>query len=310
MDFKMEVVSTDEETGTAKLCFKPDPERYEWCTVSGEKALYDKLDRAYIPLRVLMEGMRLGKGTPIYYQPPMIDNAKEYISSRADPIREMLDGKRPAVTFEDKSDEFLASLAVDELGFVIMSVDMVGSTRLASELDGRAYAELIEILLYELSEVVPKFHGHVLKYTGDGFIAYFPEPSFNTKNDLAIDCALTIRGLVYQLMNQLFTERALPEIGIRIGMEAGDAYVVTIGSPETKQHKDIVGEVISLAAKIEKQANPGDILIGNMMERSLHTSWRLMCEPVEIAPDWTYKDRDGSPYLIHRFTGHREAPRS
>jgi len=44
-----------------------------------------------------------------------------------------------------------------------------------------------------LSLVVPEFHGHVLNYTGDGFIAYFAEPSFTTKNDLAIDCVLTWR---------------------------------------------------------------------------------------------------------------------
>ena len=32
-----------------------------------------------------------------------------------------------------------------------------------------------------MSEIIPKFHGHVLKYTGDGLIGYFPEPSFITK---------------------------------------------------------------------------------------------------------------------------------
>jgi len=52
-------------------------------------------------------------------------------------------------------------------------------------------ARVIPIALFEFSLAIPAFHGHVLKYTGDGLIAYFAEPSFLTKNDLALDCALT-----------------------------------------------------------------------------------------------------------------------
>ena len=300
MDFEIEIISVDRKTGVFRFVLKPNPLRYEWLEEEGERMLRDKLDNLIIPESVLEESLQFKKGTPIYFQAPQISSAKEYIASRGEAISRMLDGQEPAASLEDKSGDFLESLAVDELGFVILSLDMVGSTQLASSIEPKPYARVICTLLYELSKIIPKFYGHVLKYTGDGLIAYFPEPSFITKNDLAIDCALTLRALVYQQFNGLLRERAVPEIGLRIGMESGEAFVVTVGSDETKRHKDIVGEVISLAAKIEQLADPGAIYLGDTMERNLHTLWRAKTEPVQLGEEWTYTDRRGKPYLVHR----------
>jgi class 3 adenylate cyclase len=178
---------------------------------------------------------------------------------------------------------------------------MVGSTGLATSTHPETYARLISVILYELSELVPKFWGHVLKYTGDGLIAYFPEPSFITMNDAALYCALTMRMIVYQALNKALLQRGLPPIAIRIGIDAGEAYVQTVGSPETKQHKDIIGAVVSLAAKIQAQAKPGEIYLGDTVNRNLHTSWRQLCEAVDVGESWGYKDTHGGIYKIHRI---------
>ncbi|MCD6222302.1 MAG: adenylate/guanylate cyclase domain-containing protein [Thermoplasmata archaeon] len=215
-------------------------------------------------------------------------------------IQARLEGIEKPPTFEDKSERFLESLAQDKLGFVIMCVDIVGSTKLSTNLESEKYARLISTVLYEISEIVPKFHGHVLKYTGDGLIAYFPEPSFITKNDLAIDCALTIRRLLYNGLNPILKENGYPCIDIRIGLDSGEAYVVTIGSPKTKQHKDIIGSVVSLAAKIQGLGKPGDILLGDTTVRNLHVMWRQVCEEIGLGENWTYKDGEGKPYKVHK----------
>ena len=212
----------------------------------------------------------------------------------------MLEGFEHPPTFEDKSEEFLQSLAVDKLEFVIISLDIVGSTKLATDTDPKTYARLIATILYELSEIIPNFHGDVLKYTGDGLIAYFPEPSFITKNDLAIDCALVSHKLVYKALNPILKEQGYPTIDIRIGLAAGEAYVLTIGSPATKQHKDIIGPVVSLAAKIQALASIGEIYLGDTVERNLHTTWRQITEPVELNNSWQYKDLEGNVYKVHR----------
>ena len=175
-------------------------------------------------------------GLPLYFQPQKIKNAGEYVAQRITKIREKFSGNFPPPKFEDKSDDFLKSLAEDELNFVILSFDIANSTKLITTLNPEVYNRLISIVLYELSKVIPLFHGHVLKYTGDGLIAYFPAPSFITKNDLAIDCALTMIKLVFEGLNPVIKEIGYDAINIRIGLDSGAAFVTTIGSPDTKHH--------------------------------------------------------------------------
>jgi len=300
MDFVQEIISVDEDKRTFTVRLTPNPRRYEWKEVDGERYLYDKLDKVLFPERVLFDFAKQMAGQPIYFQPQEIDNAEQYIKSRMPIIRARLKGDEKPAPFEDKSEAFLESLAQDKLGFVIMCVDIVGSTKLSTKLEPEKYTRLISTVLYEMSEIIPKFHGHVLKYTGDGLIGYFPEPSFITKNDLAFDCALTIRRLVYTGLNPILKENGYPCIDIRIGLDSGDACIITIGSPETKRQKDIIGAVVSLAAKIQSLGEPGDILLGDVTERNLHTMWRQICEEIKLRRDWVYKGEDGKPYRVHK----------
>ena len=301
LDFVQKVLKVDESSHTVVMELEPDPRRYEWRESQGRRYLYDRLDKIAISEEAYQDLAEQVVGKPIYYQPCKIDNIEHYIESRLPIINRMLDGIFQPPSFEDKSEEFLRSLAADRLAFVIISLDIVGSTRLATSTDPKTYAGLISVILYELSELVPKFWGHILKYTGDGLIAYFPEPSFITMNDAALYCALTMRMVVYQALNTALLQRGLPQIAIRIGIDAGEAYIQTIGSPETKQHKDIIGAVVSLAAKIQARAKPGEIYLGDTVNRNLHTSWRQLCEPVDVGKDWGYRDTHGESYRIHRI---------
>jgi class 3 adenylate cyclase len=302
MDIVSEIISFDKKTGIVKLISMPDPRRYEWVEREGKDYLYDKFDKVYFPKEFFVDIVKfITEKLPAPFQSPMIENADKYVESRSPFIKKMLAGISiyPS-TFEDKSEDFLQSLSKDKLGFVILSLDIVGSTKLSTNIDPKLYSRLISTILFELSEIIPKFHGHVLKYTGDGIIAYFPEPSFIIKNDLAIDCALTLRKLIYKTLNPILGEQGFFPIGIRIGLDAGEAYIETIGSPETKQQKDIIGAVVSLAAKIQARAKPGEIYVGDTVLRNLHTIWRQICEPVNLGSNWDYKYHNGNIYKVHK----------
>jgi class 3 adenylate cyclase len=301
MDFVQEIVSIDEQTRTATFRLIPDPKRYEWKEGSEGRYLYDKLDNAIIPEAVFSEAIKSIKGMPIYYQPQKIGDAEQYVKSRIPFIQDRLLGKTGATSLADKSEEFLQSLPVNELSFVIMCVDIAGSTRLATTIPAEQYANLISTVLYEISAIIPHFHGHVLKYTGDGLIAYFPEPSFIVKNDLALDCALTVKRLVYEGLNPILKQNGYPDIDIRAGLDSGEAYIVTMGSPNTKSHKDIIGSIVSLAAKVQHLGKSGDILMGEVTERNLHTNWREICSEVKLENDWQYKNAEGAPYKVYKL---------
>ena len=296
-----DVISTDEESRTVTFVAKPDPRRYEWQTVKGTRYLYDKMDGLRFPEDVVKrfaEGLR---DQPMCFQPAKISDAVAYVQERRPVILAMLRGEQSVPTFSDPSDEFLRTLETDRLEFVILSLDLVGSTKLATELPEAEYLNTVQTLLREISEAVPLFHGHVLKYTGDGIIAYFPSPSFITKNDLALDCALTLRRLVHDGLNPMLQDLDRSPIDVRIGLDSGEAAVVAIGSPATKQHKDLIGDVVSLACKIQSCAPAGGIALGDVTLRNLHVGWREICEEMTLGEDWTYSDREtGDRYRVHK----------
>ena len=230
-----------------------------------------------------------------------VKDSREYVQNRISSIKAELSGNFQPPTFEDKSENFLRSLKEDKLGFVILSLDLVKSTILLTKLSPKEYSEIISVYLYEVSSVIPLFHGHVLKYTGDGIIAYFPEPSFISKNDLAIDCALTLRRLIYEGIDTVLADNNYPMIDIRIGLDSGEAYVLTIGSPKTKQHKDIIGDVVNLATKIQSIAEIGGINLGEITYRNLHTNWRLNCSKIELPDNWNYKKDNSELYSVYKY---------
>ena len=299
-DFEEEIVSVDKDTGEYRVAVRPNHERYEWREKDGKRELFDKFDKLVFPEALIYQMLEEAlKSVPNSPEPQLINSAIEYYELRSPIVRQFLKIKSIPTEISDKSEAFLESLQADKLNFVIVSIDIVGSTQLAISLNAKEYSFAISIILHEISHLIPKFHGHVLKYTGDGLIAYFSEPSFITKNDLALDCALTIRGLIMNVINPEFKIQLYPEINVRIGIDSGEACIEVIGSAETKQHKDIIGAVVSLAAKIQNIAEPGKIYIGETVERNLHTMWRKNCRNVDItAKLWKYKHADGEFYKI------------
>lgn len=303
-DYNQKIISFDQETGKITGTIYPNPDRYRWIDKDGKRLLKDTFDNLLFPEELVYQMLEAAlMSIPNDPQPHLLQgNAFQYYEERFPIVYDLFISKSFPINLSDKSEVFLESLTNDKLNFVIISIDIVGSTHLSTLLNPEDYSFVISLILYELSDLIPKFHGHVLKYTGDGLIAYFPEPSFITKNDLAIDCALTLRGLVYNVINPILQINEYPQINIRIGLDAGEAYVKVIGSPETKQHKDIIGCVVSISAKIQAKAEAGKIYMGETVERNLHTNWRKFCTPVKIEPElWNYKGIDGNIYKIYEI---------
>jgi class 3 adenylate cyclase len=116
-----------------------------------------------------------------------------------------------------------------------------------------------------------------------------------------VDCALCIRRLIADALNPELKQRGLPRLDIRVGLDAGEAAVRVLGSPTTKRHADIIGDVVSLACNIESAAERNEVLLGDTVERNLHVTWRQQCEPAQVPEDWALKGPDGEPYRLHRL---------
>jgi adenylate cyclase len=245
-----------------------------------------------------------GRTLPIYYQRPSIQDAGEYVAGRLSVLKTDLrsDGELPDALASEVSEPFLDSLAGSSRFFAVISVDLVGSTQLSASLPAEDYLRLVTTFLNEMGRVVPIFQGHVLKYVGDGLVAYFPEPSFLLANDLAVDCALTMRRLVVDALNPAFSSHALPTIAVRIGVDSGDAPVATIGSSNTRRQSDIIGATVNRAAKTQGFAAPNSVYVGEALVTLLHTDWRRRLSKVPLGPEWMVTDTDGKPYPVFQLS--------
>lgn len=296
-DFCSRVVPDPEGDGFL-IEITPDPSRYEWHEVNGEQVLFDKLDGCRLPPGFLRKVAEYTATHPTHVEPPQIRDAAEYVRIRTPLIRERLEGRIASATLCDRSTAFLEDLREQDIGFIIVSADLVASTDLWRAVDRDRCVLIFQTVQHEFSEVVAGFHGHVLSYAGDGLIAFFAQPTIMSKADLAIDCALTLHRLLYTAVNPLLGAHDLPRLELRIGMDVDDARVTITGSPTTKSQLDILGEVVSLTTKIQQIATPGVICVGAALERNLHTRWRKFLHPCALPSDWPHADFDNSPYQV------------
>jgi adenylate cyclase len=256
--------------------FIPNPNRYELRTIDGIEYQYDRFEDLCIPNKVIEEAIKSLKGKNAHSVIPRTIGYEEYIQKRRQIVLDFLDGKEPPYHRVDISEDFLVKLEKDyEMKFAILCIDIKGSTLLSQQLSAQLNARLIDLFAKEMSAIVSNFRGYVLKYTGDGLIAYFPIFDYVAMDDTAVDCAMAMKYYVEHFLNETLPTKQFPKLEFRIGIDSGEAVVKDIGDTSNKQHKDLIGLTINLASKIQGQAEDNRILIGDTTLRGLHIDKRI-----------------------------------
>lgn len=302
IDFKFESF-VDAKTGEKGMAVVLDPARYRVVEDADEPMVIDELDHFAIPMREVQRMIDEAFSRTPTGQGQRLGSAREYIQRRREEIKKRLtDQTTPPHAFVDHSEEFLAQLSDGVHGFAVLSVDLVGSTRLSNSLDAVTNARVVSVILEEIAAVAPYFHAHILKFTGDGVLAYIPPPSFLTANDNAIDGALTVRGLIRDAVNPTFAELGYPELDVRIGIESGGAVTMTVGHESSKRQRDLIGQTLNIACKIQASGAPGEIRIGQVAYQNMHTMWKRGCDRAPTPAGWAYTLADGGDYPVYIFT--------
>lgn len=255
-----------------KMGFQFDPERYENKIVDGIEYLYDKFDKILIPHNETVDFfIKNIAGSNLYWIRPKVDDIKSYVKGRIPEIEKSFEGMdNSPYRFADESEDFLSKLERNYVTkFVILNIDIKGSTSMSFKLSLGDNALIAEIFSREMTNVVDNYRGYVLKHMGDGILAYFPIPAFWGMDDNALDCAVTMKFIIEEGINTIFLKRNLPMLKFRIGMDSGDAVVTNMGDVPAKQHKDLIGKTINLVTKIQSATEENQIVIGNTMVRNL-----------------------------------------
>src|SRR5258707_5154935 len=129
----------------------------------------------------------------------------------------------------------------------VMFVDLVSSTELVADADPEVVRRKVSRFFDQVSHCIVTHGGTVEKFAGDAVMAAFGVPF--THED---DAERAVRAA-------LVTLERVAELGLqaRIGIEAGE--VVT---EDDRQSTFATGEAVNLAARLQQEAEPGEILIG------------------------------------------------
>ena len=136
-----------------------------------------------------------------------------------------------------KSDQFLRDHTFQKLDFAVMYVDLVGSTRMSTELTPDLLSRIITVFSQEVSYVIELFKGIVLKFVGDAVIGYFPSSS---NLDDIVSCGQAIIYIMRDSINPLLLQMGHTGMEVKVTSDHGRHAVVRYGSDVERSHVDII----------------------------------------------------------------------
>ena len=239
-------------------------------------------------------------------------------------VRKTLEGTPEFVMSSVETQNVLKKLAKYKTNFVVLHVDLVGSTKLAMRLPLDRLTMMIQAFNQEMSVIVTAFGGYVLKYVGDAVLAFFVVPGHKSEAKAAcinaVNCAKYMIRIAREAINPILNQYGCPEMNLRIGIDIGENAIIQSGwdihpnirnrrknnkniviNHNKKQQRllvkkpvyDILSYTISIAVKMTALAHPDHIVIGDPMYNVLNYKQRSAFEPLNLSPDiWSYVCRN------------------
>lgn len=189
------------------------------------------------PRKVLLKAIRSSARAPV----PEIDRADRVVPPDTSPA--MPEPERRQLT--------------------VMFVDLVGSTSLAASLDPEVLRDVLHAYQSLVAGEVARFEGHIAKFMGDGVLCYFGWPTAHEDEaERAIRAGLAIIDAMARLRAP--TESAP---AVRLGVATGLVVVGDLVGEGAAQERAVVGETPNLAARLQAEAQPGQLIIAESTRR-------------------------------------------
>lgn len=145
----------------------------------------------------------------------------------------------------------------------ILFADVTGSTALGDTLDPEDVRALMGRYYTHARRILPIYGGTLEKFIGDAVMAVFGLPQAHGDDaERALAAALALREAVAS------DEVLKSSFALRIGVNTGE--VIAANDPANGDFL-VTGDAVNVAARLQQQANPGEILVG---ERCFHAARR------------------------------------
>lgn len=203
--------------------------------------------------------------------------------------------------------ELLLSGEEAELGgrnaeLTVLFSDIAGFTSVTETMSPDALIEVLGEYLEGMSAAVRGEQGTVDKFIGDAVMAFWGAPrEVDNQAEAACRGALAMQAKLAE-MQAGWTQRGLPELHTRIGVNTGDVLVGNIGALERLNYT-VMGDAVNLAARLEalNKEYGTAILIGDETAKRIGDAFVL--RPI----DFVAVKGKNEAVLVHELVGLRDA---
>ncbi|MDQ4014224.1 MAG: hypothetical protein M3136_00460 [Thermoproteota archaeon] len=149
--------------------------------------------------------------------------------------------------------------------YCICYIDMMDSTRIASELKDNELGKYYALFLNATATIARNFGAKIIKNAGDCLIYYFPKTSDARNNPASLkdvlECGITMT-MAHRVINARLHEEKLPPLSYRISADFGR---VEVAKSKSSQSDDLFGSAMNLCAKINSKAPANGMVIGQAL---------------------------------------------
>jgi class 3 adenylate cyclase len=168
--------------------------------------------------------------------------------------------------------------------------DVAGSTALAEQLDPESLRRAMTRYFQVARQVHERHGGVVEKFIGDAVMAVFGIPCVHEDDALrAVRAAVELRDAMAALNRELERELQVT-LSVRIGVNTG----LVLAGGEDEGQPFVAGDAVNVAARLERAAGPGEVLLGE-------ATYRLIVDAVAVEPVAPFVPRGKlTPVAVYR----------
>ncbi|HYW83366.1 MAG TPA: adenylate/guanylate cyclase domain-containing protein, partial [Spirochaetia bacterium] len=134
----------------------------------------------------------------------------------------------------------------------VFFIDIYGSTEISSKVEMSSYLKMIKTFEDIVTSTIAANRGTIVKKMGDGILAHFRQALSATV------AALTIQQKIRDYSSMRVAEE---KFQARVGLNTG---------PVIKKDKDIFGETVNVAARMQSSATPGETYLTHETFKEIH----------------------------------------
>jgi adenylate cyclase len=240
------------------------------------------------PLRRLRAGVeRLSKGDLAVRVPP---TSKDEVGELTRAFNEMGESLQQKERIQSAFGRYVSDYVLNQLletgadgtlggterEVTILFADIRRFTRLSEGMKASDVVALLNEVFQLASDRILEHGGTIDKFIGDSVMAYFGAPVPDADHPLqAVRAAVAIQQALAE-RNGRFAPDAL-RIEIGVGIHTGVVVVGTIGS-DRRSDFTAIGDAVNVAHRLEKLAQPAQILVSEAVQRRVRAALRLRFE--------------------------------